>query len=319
VKAGGAIPSPHVVREAIRWGASRLEEAGIAGDEAAGEAVVLLSHCAGMAVPRLYAMADGVAPASMRRFEAAIDRRREREPLQYITGTQEFMSLEFRVDRRVLIPRPETEVLVETVVEYLRESDAAGIAGAENAAGAAGNMPRFADVGTGSGAIAVSIARYAGCGGYALDASEGALDVARLNARLHGVDDRLEFLNGDLLEPLAGRIGTAGLDCVVSNPPYITREEFERLQPEIREFEPRIALLCDDLSGLYGRLAQQAARILRPGGLLAVEVGYGQADVVARVFGASGLYGAVDRVKDLRGIDRVVRCNSNKQLHVSSM
>ncbi|MGE5542133.1 MAG: peptide chain release factor N(5)-glutamine methyltransferase [Bacillota bacterium] len=341
VESRGMVP----VREAIRWGASLLREAGIGREDAAGEpadggcaagglvageaaaretaareaaareAAVLLSHCTGHSVAGLYTSLDGIPADAMARYRVAIERRRAREPLQYITGVQEFMSLEFRVNQSVLIPRPETEILVETVVEFLR---------GWRDEGPARDLPRFADAGTGSGAIAVSVAKYAGCGGYGLDASGDALDVARLNARLHGVGDRLEFLEGDLLEPLArlvkaGRGEAAALDCVVSNPPYIPRGEYERLQPEVREFEPRIALLCDDVSEFYRRLARQAACFLRPGGLLAVEVGYNQADSVERVFAASGLYGAVRRKEDLRGIGRVVYCNLEQSLDWSSV
>ncbi len=292
-----ASQSIDAIRDAIRWGASRIRDAGIDEGGAAREAAVLLSHCMGITVAQLYTGVNVVAPGAMRCYEEAIGRRQAREPLQYITGVQEFMSLEFKVDRRVLIPRPETEVLVETAIEFLRVQAAAT------------QRLRFADVGTGSGAIAISIARYAGCGGYALDSSRDALDVAVANARVHGVDDKLVFLQGDLLKPLAGRVEPAGLDCVVSNPPYVTAAEYERLQPEIRDHEPAAALLCDDPPGLYGRLAVEAARPLGPGGLLAVEVGYGQADAVAAVFERTGFYYRIEMVKDLRGIDRVVRCN----------
>ncbi|MGE5484614.1 MAG: peptide chain release factor N(5)-glutamine methyltransferase [Ignavibacteriales bacterium] len=306
----GESPGRVPVREAIKWGAFRLREAGIGEDGAAREAAVLLSHCTGSSVADLYATADDIPAAALACYRAAIERRRAREPLQYITGVQEFMSLEFKVNRSVLIPRPETEILVETVVEFLR---------GRRDEGHAERLPRFADAGTGSGAIAISVARYAGCGGYGLDASGEALDVARLNARLQRVDDRLVFLEGDLLETLAGRVEAAGLDCVVSNPPYITSDEYERLQPEVKEFEPRIALLCDDIPGFYRRLARQAACFLRPGGLLAVEVGYGQAGSVARVFAVDGLYGAVRCMKDLRGIERVICCHLERNLDWSSV
>ncbi|MCR4397671.1 MAG: peptide chain release factor N(5)-glutamine methyltransferase [Firmicutes bacterium] len=288
------------LREALRWGAKRLADAGVArGEGAAREAAILLSHCLGIPTCRMYARLDLVEPEASARYAQAIARRCSREPIQYITGVQEFMSLAFAVDQRVLIPRPDTETLVEVVLEHLARR--APVRGS------------FADVGTGSGAVAVSIAKYGDCGGFALDSSRGAIEVATENARRHGVADRLVFLVGDLLSPLEG-LGLGGtLECVVSNPPYVTPDEYESLDPQVRDYEPREALVCPDTEGLYGRLADQAAGLLRPGGLLAVEVGYGAAELVADVFSADGHYCDVGTRKDLGGVDRVVYCERKRE------
>lgn len=310
------------VGEAIGLGAAALLQAGIRDrDEAAREAAILLSYCLGVDTARLYTLAADPGEEVIRRFNAALDRRRAREPLQYITGVQEFMSLEFRVDRRVLIPRPETEILVETVLDFSRRGGTAGAARAGDANGS-GEDPgdpdvprvfRFADVGTGSGGIAVSVAKYASewarVEGYATDVSAGALEVARENAGKHGVDGLITFLEGYLLEPVA-RMGVSKvLDCVASNPPYIEPADFDSLQPEVRLFEPAVALRCGDPVALYRRIAIQAAQLLRDGGMLAVEVGAGQAGDVAVAFAGTGLYGATRIARDLAGIERVVYCH----------
>lgn len=217
-------------------------------------------------------------------YRAMVARRGRREPLQHILGTQEFCGLEFEVTPDVLIPRHDTETLVEEALA---------------------RMP-FArsvlDIGTGSGCIAVALAgRLPGASVTAVDISPAALCVARRNAERNGVD--IEFLQGSLLEPVSGR----QFDLIVSNPPYIPSSDLEQLQPEVRDHDPRGAL-DGGLDGLdiYRTLIPQAVAALTYGGWLLVEVGAGQADDVMRLFSSSEGYGQPVTAPDPAGIARVV-------------
>lgn len=197
-----------------------------------------------------------------------VKRRGQREPLQYLTGSAEFWSLKFEVSPAVLIPRADTEILVEEALSR------------------AGQQGRLLDVGTGSGAIIVSLAtELPDWSMVGLDISAEALDVATRNARKHGVADRLQLLEGDL-----AKLPDERYDLIVSNPPYIAHDEWEGLMPEVRCFEPQTALLAED-QGLdcYRKLSAQAPGCLNPGGWLLVEIGYRQGDAVRQMFAAAGL------------------------------
>jgi release factor glutamine methyltransferase len=219
-------------------------------------------------------------------------RRAAREPLQYLLGTQEFYGLTFVVTPAVLIPRPETELLVETLVRHFFSEP----------------QPIVADIGTGSGCIAVALARaLPSVMLYATDCSRAALSVARWNAGLNGVGGRLRFRAGDLCESLRG-LGLEGkLSAVVSNPPYIPDGELDGLQPEVRGFEPRLALAggADGLE-VHRRLLRDAAEFLAPEGLLAMEMGHGQAEPLHRLALECGAYDRIQTRRDAAGIDRVI-------------
>jgi release factor glutamine methyltransferase len=224
------------------------------------------------------------------RFLSLVAERARRRPLQHLTGVQAFWRHEFVVTPDVLVPRPETELLVEEGLRLIR--DVAG--------------PTVVDVGTGSGCIGLSLAAARpDATVHAVDVSAPALDVARDNARRLGLLGRVAFHLGDLLEPLEAAFGS--LDLVLSNPPYVGREEAGSLAPEVRDHEPLGALSAghDDRFLIYRRLAAEAARGLRAGGHLAVEVGLGMADEVGRICSAQGLL--VERVlPDLQRIPRAV-------------
>ena len=223
-------------------------------------------------------------------YRQKVQRRASREPIQYILGETEFWSLPFNVNPAVLIPRGDTEVLVE---EALQRMD---------------GRSRVLDIGTGSGAIAIALAHempeiYV----TAIDCSEAALEVARGNARRNGVEDRVACLAGDLKSLPAGPF-----DVIVSNPPYIPSRDWEQLMPEVRDHEPRLALDGgDDGLEAYRRIAVQAVQVLSPDGWLLVEVGIGQASVVSALFRAAGLTDVTQR-DDYAGIPRVV--TGRKQL-----
>lgn len=224
-------------------------------------------------------------------FDKSIALRARRRPLPYITGEAWFYGRPFKVNRAVLIPRPETEMLVDFARCHAPESG------------------RIADVCTGSGCVAVSIAvEMPGARVWATDISRLALLMAAKNVRRHGVESRVALMEGDLYSPLAGR----QFDLIVANPPYISRAERPDLMPEVRDYEPAIALWGDDRVDtgedgtlIHRRLLAEGPAMLAPGGWIALEVGAGQADAVAQAAEAAGL-GNLSVLKDDSGIPRVV-------------
>ncbi|HOJ11234.1 MAG TPA: peptide chain release factor N(5)-glutamine methyltransferase [Clostridiales bacterium] len=228
-------------------------------------------------------------------FKKLIGKRSEGVPLQHITGRREFMSLDFIVNSHVLIPRQETEMLVEYVIKYINNLTYKYTIKPE--------MFNILDIGTGSGCIAVSLAHYVkNCGITAVDISEEALNTARLNAVKNGVEDRINFILSDLFNEVAGNL----YDVIVSNPPYIAKKEIETLQVEVREHEPIIALDGGvDGFDFYTRITEEAPLFLKVGGILAVEVGYNQAGRVADLMRVCN-FRKIEIIKDLDGIDRVV-------------
>ena len=220
---------------------------------------------------------------------ALVEQRAGRRPLQHLTGTQAFWRHDFLVSPAALIPRPETELLVEAALDAMR-----GLA-----------TPVVVDAGTGSGCIALSLAaERPDADVHAVDVSPAALAVARENARRLGLEGRVAWHEGDLLAPVSHLRGA--VDLVVSNPPYVHPAELPLLAPEVRDHEPRAALLAPDPPyGVYDRLARQSRDLLRPGGHLLVEVGDGMSDGVAERLRAAGLQPAAAR-PDLAGVPRIV-------------
>lgn len=275
----------------LRRGVAMLAAAGVEGAEQ--EAAWILEFALG--TTRLALQLDGhrhVASEDRNKAMALLARRAAREPLQYILGTQEFCGLEFEVGPEVLIPRPETELLVEELAERRLE----------------GSPPRIADIGTGSGCIAVAVARaIPDAVLYATDRSSAAVHLARRNAVRHGVADRVRVLAGDLFDPLRG-LGLDGrLAAVVSNPPYIADADIAGLAPEVRAFEPRLALAGgEDGLAIHRLILKEAGEFLIPGGRLVLEVGSGQVDLLCRLAEAQGGYGQPRRINDAAGIERVV-------------
>lgn len=287
--------SPIPARGLLTEARAQLQAARV--DSAALEARLLLAYAIDVAPESLLAEPDQEVSADAElRFREALGRRLNREPLFYITGEREFYGLPFYVDARALIPRPETELLVEEAIAAVLEMGAAHDKGA-------GLL--IADIGTGSGCIVVATATVLTEARFiATDISAEAVEVARANAGRHGVADRITFGVGDLLEPL-----TEPVDIIIGNPPYIPAENLPGLQAEIRDHEPRVAV--DGGEGgmtIAERLVRGAPDYLRPGGRLLMEVGYGQAplmaDVAKEVFPAGTV---VDMALDLAGIPRVVR------------
>lgn len=270
--------------EVLAAWARRLAEAGIEG--AAFESELIYAFYAKL--PRLeFDRLAAMPPELEARGEAAVARRLKREPLQYILGSAPFMNLELEVDPAVLIPRPETELLVEFLVKTL---PAGG---------------RLLDVGTGSGAIALAaVSERSDLAATALELSSAALAVARRNAAKYRLEDRVDFRRSDLLEALAP---DESFDFIAANLPYVAADEYETLQPEVRDFEPVSALVADeDGLSLIRRLIPAAARHLPPGGILALEIGCRQGERVTRALAASRAYREIRVMKDYHDFDRFV-------------
>ena len=282
----------------------RFECAGIESAGAAIDADVLARHALGgwERGQLLVRRHDACPPGFSGIFEALVRRREQREPIGYITGHREFWGLDIEVGPGVLIPRPETEFLVEEALSRL-SPEGADPGGRPVAAEARRPVRvRIADVGTGSGCIAVAIARWLPSAEVvAIDASEEALAVSRRNATRHDVSSRVRFLKADLLAGVAGPF-----DAVVSNPPDVPAPDIAGLQPEVRDHEPLQALSGgEDGLDVVRRLVPEAAAVLRPGGWLLFEFGFGQADGVRAVIAAETRLELVDVRADLAGIPRV--------------
>ena len=272
------------VAAALGSAAAALRAAGI--DAPRREARLLMQHALGLRPEALLAGDDRpLDDAEARRLAAFVRRRAGREPLAYVTGVREFWSLAFAVDRSALVPRPETETVVEAVLARAAHLPP---------------RPRLLDLGTGSGCLLVALlSELHGATGLGIDISAAAVSLARANAARHGLDGRASFVVADWGAPLAARF-----DVVVSNPPYVAAEALASLAPEIVSHEPQTALAGGaDGYACYRRLAPQVARLLAPTGLAAIEVGAGMADEVASLFAAEGL-AEIERRRDLAGIER---------------
>lgn len=281
------MPPTWTVLEMLRWTTEYL--AGKGFEEARLEAELLLSGTLELKRLDLYLQFDRpLRPEEIAGFKARLLRRARREPLQYIAGHADFRRLRLRVDPRVLIPRPETEVLVGEVLRW-----------AEGRSGLSA-----VDVGTGSGAIALSLATEGPFARVvATDASAEALEVARENHRAAAPDAPVEFRLGPGYVPLAGE----RFDVVISNPPYVGEREREKLDPEVRDWEPAGALFSGPEGlDLIRELVRDAPSHLRDGGLLALEIGEAQAEAVTDLIRATGRFGAPGVRKDLAGRDRIV-------------
>jgi release factor glutamine methyltransferase len=260
------------VADVLADATARLRAAGVSNPEL--DAELLLRHVTGWDRATLLARPETeVSSQGRSHFRSLVEERARRRPLQHLTGVQAFWRHEFLVTPDVLIPRPETEVLVEASLALLRVRPQSVVA----------------DVGTGSGCIALSLAAEAGeAQVHAIEVSPSALTVARQNAERLGLAEHVRFHEGDLLEPLARLEGR--LDLVVSNPPYVDAADAPSLAPEVRYHEPAIALFPPgEPLAIVKRLLTQAARLLRPGGHLIVEVGQGQSEAVAHLGAAAGL------------------------------
>lgn len=289
-----AFPDKYTVSSLVQWASTMLQMHGI--DSPRLDAEVILSYLLGCKRIDLYVNPEKpIENALVISYQKAVQRRALRVPLQYITNHAEFMSLDFYVDERVLIPRPETELVVDAVMkraETLSEE----------------NEIVIVDIGVGSGNIAIALAKKLEKARiFGIDISPGALAVARINAQKHEVLDKITFFCGDVFKPLEGYGIESKVNFIVSNPPYISSDEFNILQKEVRDYEPYAALVSSqDGLHMFKRIISQANTWLRSGGFIIFEVGEKQAHQVGMLLEKTGCFKKPECMKDYQHIDRIV-------------
>ena len=277
------------IAEAILHGANKLRKAGVPDERR--EAGSLLMHVLDRDRTHILAHAeDQLSAEQVEEFSELLEARAQGKPLQYITGRQEFFGLEFEVTSDVLIPRPETELLIEAALSIVSPNE----------------MPFICDVGTGSGCIVVTLLhKLPGARGIALDTSVAALAVAERNANRHGVHERVSFIASDCFAGLAPSFSSS-FDLIVSNPPYVAERAIEGLQREVRDFEPRVALTAgEDGLSIIRRLLIEGHDYLKSGGFLIFEIGFDQHEAVRQLIDENS-WKLLEIHDDLQGIPRTV-------------
>lgn len=283
------------VLQLLNWTADFFEERGIENPRLNAE--LLLGQVLGLERIMLYAEFErDITPEEREQYRELVKKRASRIPLQYLLGETEFYGRTFEVDSSVMVPRDDTELLVEVCLDRIEGQ---------------GEGQRCADVCCGSGVVGITLA--AECGElevYAVDSQEDALSLASRNAEKHDVSDRVTFMQGSLTEPLEQTLeGEAGLDLLASNPPYIPSDEIDELEPEVSDYEPRVALDGGpDGLDVIRELVPGAARVLRPGGWMALEMGEDQADEVRDIVGNEEAFDTeqMDVATDAGGHRRVI-------------
>ena len=277
------------LREALKQAEAAIASRGIS--DARIEAELLLMHSLGIGKAELYTrLEEQLPPSEAQRFRGLVEQRLRHEPAAYILKQCQFYGIDLYIDPRALIPRPETELLVETALDFINQRFSK-----EEAC-------TVADAGTGSGAIAIALALHLPQARvYATDISPDALEVARINCRQHGVGKQVQLLVGDMLQPLPEPV-----DIIVANMPYVKDSDLPRLMPEIRDFEPTAALAggADGLDQIR-RLLSQARQKLLPRGAIMLEIGLGQGPAVLALARKHFPDSRIDLIPDLAGIDRV--------------
>jgi release factor glutamine methyltransferase len=289
--------SSRTLHDRLREAQARLTAAGIRAQDAPIDADLLARHVLGWTREHMITRRRDPLPSPSAEFEARFDalitRRANREPVAYIIGHREFWGLEFEVTRDVLIPRPETELIVEEVLALDRDAASPG--------GGLGASPVIVDVGTGSGCVAVALAHeLPRARVIAIDVSTAALHVAKRNADRHGVNARITWHAGSLLEPIDGRV-----DLIVSNPPYVPLGDAETLPPDVRDYEPAVALFSggDGLATIRALVTQAADRVRKDGWLI-FEFGFGQAPAIREIIAAASAWHLEKLREDLQGLPR---------------
>lgn len=272
----------------IQWTSEYFEKQGIPNPRV--DAELLLAHVLKAKRIDLYTQFEQIVPEKkLAQFKELVKRRAAREPLQYIVGETEFWGLTIKVTPDVLIPRQETELLVEMAIKLVKKK------------------PQILDIGTGSGCIAIALAKHLGeASVIATDFSREALALATENVHTHQLEDRIKLVLADIAPWRTFVAAGQKFDLIISNPPYIATSEFPNLQPEVRDFEPHRALDGgNDGLDFYRRITQDAADFLKPDGTILLEVGDTQAASVLGLLQKAGLVGTIH--KDLAGMERIVR------------
>ena len=289
------IQETNTIRSIRRWAINALNKSDIEDPDINAE--VLLSHVLSCDRLKLHTNPENIIKdKDVIKYKELIKKRARHVPLQYITGHVEFMSLDFIVDKSVLIPRPETEILVETALKKVKNGVFPN------------NTITIVDIGTGSGNIAISLAvNLQNVQVYASDISKDALDIARINARRHDVAEKIRFLHGYLFEAFDGHLEKGSINLIVSNPPYVSESGLNNLEPEIKEHEPYEALIAGkDGLCFYKQIIKSASDWLKPKGCIILEAGETQAKAIIELIGKEGYFEDIEIIKDLQGKERIV-------------
>lgn len=289
------VQDANTIRSILKWAISTLKKSDIEFPEI--NADTLLSHVLSCDRTWLYTNPDTVLDdTDIRKYQELIYKRSFHVPLQYITHKVEFMSLDFVVDERVLIPRPETEILVEAVLSKAQDDEFSD------------KNIIIMEIGTGSGNIAVSLAKnLSNAEIYTNDISDDALTLAKTNVQSHDVADKVHLLHGDFFGVFYNFVEKEQVDFIVSNPPYISESEWKGLEPEVKEHEPREALVGgEDGMHYYRQIIKEASDWLRPGGYLVLEIGETQTNAIKKLILNKEHYGKIEIIKDLQGKERVI-------------
>lgn len=257
-------------------------------------AELLLSHVLGLTRIELYTQFNKVVDKTdLDALHALVKRAGQHEPVAYLVGRTEFYSIELEVDAHCLIPRPETELLVQKAIEFLRTRE---------------GVQHVCDLCTGSGCIAVAIAKnFAEAKVTATDISDAALAVAARNVEKYQLGERVQLLCGDLFEPLVPGLDVTQWDLIVCNPPYVSAAEYEALAKNVKDYEPELALRAgDDGLDIYRRISAQIDQYLKPNGTLLLEIGYAQGPAVRELLEATELFAEIVVDKDANNNDRIV-------------
>jgi release factor glutamine methyltransferase len=280
------------IQKLLNWIIEYFTNKGIESPRLSAE--LLLSHILGLKRIELYTQFDKiVTKQQLDRLHDLVERAGRCEPVAYLTGKTEFYSLQLEVSPDCMIPRPETELLVSRAVEFLRKR----------------NGTQFVcDLCTGCGPIGIAIAKnFRDVRIIATDISEAALRIAAQNVEKHQLKDRIELLQGDLFEPVVPQLDVNKFDLIVCNPPYVSRAEFEKLDKNVRNFEPRLALFAgEDGLDTYRRILERVDKFLKPDAALMLEVGYAQGQAVKEMLEQAGIFIEIKIEKDFHNNDRIV-------------
>jgi release factor glutamine methyltransferase len=280
------------IQKLLNWITEHLTEKGIDSPRLSAE--LLLSHVLGLKRIELYTQFDkAVGKEDLDRLRGLVKRAAEHEPVAYLVGRTEFYSLELNVAPECMIPRPETELLTERAIEFLR-----GRKGTQF----------VCDLCTGCGCIAVAIAKnHTDCRIIATDICGSALGIGAQNIEKHGLQERVTLLCGDLFEPIVPQLDVSKFDLIVCNPPYVSEPEFEKLEKNVRDYEPRLALYAgQDGLDVYRRICEKVGDFMKPDAALMLEIGYAQGRDVNELLEATGVFAEIRVEKDFHNNDRVV-------------
>jgi release factor glutamine methyltransferase len=301
------------IQKLLNWITERFTEKGIDSPRLSGE--LLLSHVLGLKRIELYTQFDkAVTKEQLDELHQLVEQANQNKPIAYLTGKTEFYSLELNVSPDCMIPRPETELLVERAIEFLRtrpvrNSTMHNMTQKEQVSNGARTGAQFVcDLCTGCGCIAVAICRNCPDAKItATDICDAALTIAAENVKQYELQERVTLLCGDLFDPIVPQLDVSEFDLIVCNPPYVSTSEFEKLEKNVKDYEPRIALFAgEDGLDVYRRICEKIERFLKPDAALMLEIGYAQGPAVRELLEQTGTFATIKVEKDYHNNDRIV-------------